>query len=616
MTGTGLYRPSAFSNPSRRSLALGIGALALAGPASVSAQTGDAGPLDTLVVTPTLTERLLGEIDVSTTVIDALSIDRQQPRELADLLRGQPGIDSASNGGFGKATSLFLRGTSSTQSLLLIDGIRMTSATAGAPSWQFVPPQMLDRVEIVRGPRGVIYGADAVGGVVQAFTRRGDDHSGARARVGAGSFAMREYGAGFGGGTDTVSVQAEASHFETDGIALQPGGDRKGYDNTSLFARVDTRPTDSGFNAGLTLLRSQGNTEFVGGDTDFVHQSLAGRAEYAINDMWTTRVLLTEGRDESDTFQSFGESRFDTRSRSGQWLNILDLGAHEMIVGADYRDDVVRSTTEFNETSRDNVGIFGHALIRAGGVDIQPAVRWDDNEAYGSEWTGGLTLGVPVDARHRLRASVGTAFRAPTFNDLYFPGFSNPDVEPESSRSLEAGITGSYDAWYWDLAVYQTDIDDLIALNVVDGLFLPFNVDEARIRGLEFAAGMARDAWTLALAYSHTDPVDTTTGNRLARRTRDSLRLEADVDHGPWSLGATAVVQGFRYDDAAATERLGGFGLLNLRAGRELGEHWTLRVTLDNALDKNYVTARDSFNDFDFQQPGRAVFVRLSYAQR
>jgi vitamin B12 transporter len=589
-------------------------ALAILAPAA-SAADSSGRQLDTLVVTPTLTERELRETDVSISIVDALAIERQQPRDLGDLLRGQAGIDVSANGPYGKVTSFFLRGTSNSQSLLLVDGVRMGSATSGGATWQLVPPQLIERIEIVRGPRGAIYGADAVGGVVQVFTRQAGERNAFWATAGAGSFSTVDTGGGFELAGDRSSVGVAVSRFDTDGIALRPGGDRKGYDNTSWLLRGRTR---LGRDAELAFigLRSQGNTEFVGGETDFVHQSATLRLSVPLGDTWTTRLDLGEGRDEAQNISDFGPSRFDSRLRSARWLNVFDLGSHELVAGADYREDAVASSTVYDESSRDNVGVFVQGLFRLGAIDLQPALRWDDNEAYGREWTGGLTAGLPLGEGLRLRGSVGTAFRAPTFNDLYFPGFGNPDVRPESSRSFELGIGGQPGRWFWDLAAYQTDVDDLIAFRFIDGRFAAFNVEEARIRGLEAAAGVALADWTFALSYSHLDPVNRVTGLRLPRRVRDSLRLEADREFGRWSLGATAVLQGNRYNNVAATERLGGFGLLSLRAGVELAGHLSLRVTVDNVLDKDYTTARDSFAGFDFQEPGRAVFLRLRYGDR
>ncbi|MCC5867868.1 MAG: TonB-dependent receptor [Gammaproteobacteria bacterium] len=583
--------------------------------AAPGASATSADDIDTLVVTPTLTERRLAESDFSLSVIDADMLVRQQPLELADILRGRPGIDVTTNGAYGKVTSLFVRGTSASQSLLLIDGVRMGSATGGAPSWQYVPPQLIDRVEVLRGPRSVVYGADAIGGVVQTFTQRGTEGRSVSASAGVGSFSGRDVALGFDNVTERSALGVAFNHFETDGTPLRPGGDRKGYDNTSFFLRARTQLAGD-IELGATALRSQGNTEFIGGETDFVHQSVGLRAAMPVGESWNLSLDFSEGRDESDNFQSFGDSVFDTRMRTWRAMGTWSAGEHEMVIGADYRDDVVTSTTQYDESSRDNRGVFVQGLVRVGDLDIQPALRWDDNEAYGREWTTGLTLGHPLGDSHRLRAGYGTAFRAPTFNDLYFPGFGNPDVGAETSRSVEVGITGRQAQWYWDLVAYQTDVDDLIAFRFIDGRFAAFNVEEARIRGAEFSTGIAVSDWVFSAAYSHTNPVNRDTGLRLPRRTRDSLRLEADRQLGAFSLGVTSIVQGHRYDNAAATERLAGFGLVNLRAGWRFSDLWSLRVSVDNALDRAYSTARDSFNGFDFQQPGRSVFVRLRYGER
>jgi len=577
----------------------------------------DGAWLNPVVVTATQTPRTVDENLSSISVIDRESIRRQEPREFGELLRGRPGIDVVSNGAFGKATSLFIRGTSSDQSLLLMDGIRMGSATTGGASWQFLPTNMIERVEVVRGPRSSVYGADAIGGVVQVFTPSGSSENEQWFNVGGGSFGSHEYGAGMQGGGERTRYSIGASHSHTDGIALQEGGERRGFYNTSAIGRVSQ---DLGNTAilGVTGIRSQGRTEFTGGKTDFIHQAAGTRLEMAPTPSWDLELSLSESRDEADNY-SEGEdepTRFDTRRQMMAWQNRFYAGNHEWVLGVDYRDDEIDSTTDYAEDSRDNTAAFAQALLDFSPVSLEAGVRYDDNESYGTATTGSFGVGYRLDDHHRLRATWGEGFKAPSFNQLYFPGFGNPELGPEESRSIEIGLSGHHEQWFWDGAVYRTRVDNLIESVLVDGVFQPENVAEARMEGLEIAAGLDVDDWVVYGTWSYMDPENRETGNRLRRRSKQNFRLEVDREIGDWSLGGTLVAQGHRFNDADGEERLAGFGLLNLRLGWQLADQWSTRLTVNNVLDKDYVTARDSFNGFDYQQPGRNVFLSLRYGDR
>ena len=570
--------------------------------------------LNPLVVTPTLSTQTVDESLSSVTVIDRDTMDRQQPRALSDLFRGRPGMDFISNGGFGKNTSVYTRGTGSESTVLLIDGIRVRSATSGGAPWQFMPPQLLDRVELVRGPRGSLYGADAVGGVVQGFTPDGRDGDSHWIQGGAGSFGAHEYGGGFAGSSGRTSWSLGANHFHTDGTAIREDGDDRGYYNTSGVARV-THAFESGLELGLLGFRNQGNTEFDGGNTDFVNQTIGATAALPVTEQWLTRVQLSEARDEQESFQDFGDSVFDTRTRTARLENSLFIGNDELIVGGEFQRDDVESTTEFEEDRRDNRAAFAQYLLTNGGSEIQLSGRLDSNEAFGDHATGSVALGQQLDDQHRVRLSYGTAFRAPTFNDLYTPdqGFfeGNPDLSPEKSQTAELGFRGQYQRGFWDVALFQTHVDDLIQNESgEDGLLRPRNVDRARINGIEFATGARLGAWELGTSATLMDPRDRDTGNRLARRSATSARLDLDRHIGAFVVGASGIAQGDRYNDAENEERLAGFGLVNLRAGWEFARNWSARVTVDNLFDKDYETAAD------YKNPGRNAFLSVRYGNR
>lgn len=588
--------------------AFAMAALPLAVQAQTNAQPA-ANTLNPVVVTAALAPRTANESLSSVTVLDEATLRRQDPVSITDLLRGQPGVDVSSNGSFGKNSSVFIRGTGSSQNVLLIDGIRLRSATTGGAAWQHLDPRMFDRAEIVRGPRGSLYGADAMGGVIQLFTPEGrEEGPQPRISAGGGSFNTQRLSAGISGSEGGTRYSFAGSHFTTDGQPVRRDGDDKGYDNTSALARV-SHTFDNGAEAGVLALRARGHNEYDGGENDFVQQVAGVYGELPMTESWRSRLTLSEARDESDNFASFGDSVFDTKVSTARWENTFIAGAHELIAGAEYSEDRVNSTTAYEETSRSNAAVFSQALLDFSPFTLQASLRFDDNESYGEEVTGSIGVGYDVDGRHTLRANYGTAFNAPTYNQLYFPGFGNPDLEAETSQSVEVGVRGQFDSWFWDAALYQTDIDNLIT-----GQGLQFNVPETRIRGAELAAGVEVSDWTLAAALTYTDPENRLTGKRLQNRASQSIRLDADRELGEWSVGGSWVAQNHRYRDAQNQDRLSGYGLVNLRAGWQFAPLWSARVTLENALDQDYVTTR-SFDGADYINAGRAGFLSVHFGQ-
>ena len=573
--------------------------------------------LNPMVVTATLAPRTADQSLASVTVIDEADLRRQDPKDITDILRAQPGVDVSSSGGFGKNTSVYLRGTGSESTPLLIDGIRLRSATAGSPSWQFLDPRMFERVEVVRGPRGSLYGADAVGGVVQLFTPEGEGEPTPSISLGGGSFDTRRATASLSGAESGTRYYVSASRLESDGYEIVDGEGEKGYDNTTGLVRL-SHTFAGGAELGVLGLRGRGNTEFDAygspGETDYVQQVAGIYAELPITEAWSSRLTLSEARDEQET--PVYSSVFDTQTRTARLENTLALGRHELVAGAEYSRDEVDSSTAFNEDSRDNTAVFTQALMDFSPLTVQASLRHDDNEAYGEETTGSLALGIALDEIHTLRASYGTAFRAPTFNDLYYPddGFyqGNPDLDAETSETYELGIRGQVGLGFWDLAVYQSDIDDMITTVDTDGdgsVDTTDNVDRARIRGVELATGADVNDWTLRAALTYTDPENRATGKRLARRASRSLRFDADRALGDWMLGGSVIAQNHRYDDADNENRVSGFATLALRAGWHFAPRWSTRLTLENVLDKEYQTV-DGYNS-----PGRAAFLSVRFGE-
>ncbi|WP_038051255.1 TonB-dependent receptor domain-containing protein [Thioalkalivibrio sp. ALJ1] len=590
----------------------------------------EAHTLDVVQVTAARFAQTVDESLSSVTVIDREEIERTQPQQFTDLLRGRAGLYVSDNGPFGKTSRVSIRGANSDHSLLLINGVRTASATAGAPSWQFLPPEEIERIEVVRGPRTSIYGSDAIGGVVQVMTREGrKGPPRVNAFVGGGSYGTREIGVGVAGGTEDTTYSVSVSHFETDGVDVLPGygdDDRDGYENTSLSSRV-THRLGGGAELFGSLLYSEGRTEFDGGAedeyTDYVQAAIRGGIRFPVTDIWDTELSLSQSRDDNDGYE-FGQYRstFDTRRDLVDWRNDIALGRDTLLItGLDWQKERVDGQDEvlgfdsLDVSSRTNTGVYSVLQTRVGQHDLEGSLRYDDNEQFGSKTTGQVAWGRDITDDLRLRASYGTAFNAPSFNNLYYPGFANPDLQPEESETFELGARYQRSTYYWDAALFQTRFTDLIVNTDTGSGLRPENFSRARAQGLELETGYEDGVWSLRGALTLLDAEDRSTGNELPRRSPVSGRVDLDRRMGDLTLGAGVAAQARSYDDAQNDVRLSGFATVDLRASYALTSEWTLQGTVRNAFDRDYSLGRN-FMGIDYDQPGRTVFVKLRYQQR
>ncbi len=600
-------------------------ALLLACPAVVFANQATEN-LDSVIITATRTAQTADETLASTTVITRQDIERQQAHSIQDLLRGAPGLSVSNSGGAGKATSLFLRGTESDHVLVLVDGIKVGSATAGTTAFQDIPVDLIERIEIVRGPRSSLYGSEAIGGVIQIFTRKGGRGIEPAFSIGGGSFGTYQVAGGVSGGDGQSWFSAHLSGTDTKGFNAcegkpSPGGagcftiepDDDGYRNLSGTLRAGKRFNNT-LEADVHWLRAKGDNEFDGtfvNESESVQHVIGGRLVALPSERWQMTLAGGQSRDESDNFKNgVLMSRFDTQRDSAAWQNDLDFsGAQTLTAGLDWQNDRVDSDTAYAVTSRDNTALFAQYRRAFGAHDAQISVRRDDNEQFGGHNTGGAAWGYAMAAGFRVTATYGTAFKAPTFNELYFPGFGNANLRPEESRSIELGIASKTDRLNWSINVYESRVDDLIAFDAA--ISAPNNIDEARILGLEAILTTHWQSWNIATNVTLLDPENRAAGANnakvLPRRAERALRLAADRALGRYSLGATLLAEGPRYDDLANTRELGGFGTLDLRGEYALTNDWSLQGRIANLLDKNYQTA--AF----FNQPERSFFVTLRY---
>ena len=616
--------------PAAQTLAL---AIALALPATTFAGTAaDATDLDEVVVTGTRTEVLVQDSLLPVQVLDREEIQRSQAASLQDLLKGRAGIGFSNQGGLGKLTTLNIRGTESDHVLVLVDGIRIGSATAGLAMFQDLPIEQIERVEILRGPRSSLYGSEAIGGVIQVFTTRGGKGLQKNLRLGAGSNNLSEASAGFGYRGERGWVGAQAAYQQTDGINACRGSgtlfqgcftdepDDDGYRNLSVALRGGLDLTDT-VSVEAHFLNADAFNEFDGSiyggnEADNLQQVLGGKLGWKAGDRIKVSAQLARALDQSDNYfanHTTGTrtfvSTFDTRRDTAAAQADFGFGeAHLVSAGIDWQRDAVTSTTAFAVDSRDNTGMFVEYQGKFAAHQLQASVRNDDNEQFGNHLTGSLGWGMGLGNGIKLSANYGTGFKAPTFNDLYFPYSSNPNLLPEQSRSLNLGMAQYAQTWHWSFNVYQTRIDDLIAL---DATWTPGNLDQARIRGAELTGAMSLAGWDLSAQISHTDPRNRSHGanhgNLLPRRARDTARIDVDRRFGDLRIGLTGNGAGHRFDNAANTQRLSGYGTLDLRLEYALNRDWTLQARANNVFDRDYETIAW------YNQPGREYGLSVRY---
>jgi vitamin B12 transporter len=607
-------------------------AVSLASPAraGTGSDDGSESPFEPVIVTAARVAQTADETLAPVTVLTREDIERSQAQSLEDLFRGLPGIDIANAGGAGKATTLYMRGTNSDQVLVLVDGVKVGSATTGATAFQDIPVELIDRIEIVRGPHSSLYGSEAMGGVIQIFTRAGAGAPKASLAVGGGTYGTWQGSAGVSSGLgNNGSLSAGVSGYDTQGFAdcLTPPpsnpyagcgatvlpNTNDGYRNDSARLRLGWR-FDGGSDAEVSWLHTHGNTRYEGSYSNIgitSQEVLSAKVGLVPLDFWHATLRAARSQDnESDYLYSEFVDLFDTQRTTLSWQNELELAkGQRFVLGVDHQEDEVDSSAAFALASRADTGAFGEYLGQFGAQSLQLAARRDDNEQFGIHSTGSAAWGLDLTGSLRLTASFGTAFKAPSFNELYYPNYGNPDLKPEQSHSAELGLAGRAGESRWSLNAYRTMVTDLIVDSEIN--YLPYNIDAARILGLEAVGSTRFFGWDLRGNVTLLDPTDEggppNQGNQLARRARRAGSLSADRVFGSWSAGATLRAQSLRYEDPANTELMGGYATVDLRGEYKIRRDLRLQVRIENLLDKNYETA------YLYNQPGRGIYWMLRY---
>lgn len=614
--------------------------------AAQAADQNDATALDPVIVTATRTAITVDDALSSVSVITRADIQRLQPTSVLDLLTGLPGVTMTQSGGLGQQSSLFLRGTNSTHTLVLIDGVRIGSVTAGLASLEQIPPEQIERIEIVRGPRSSLYGADAIGGVIQIFTRHGPAGGGIVPSLSmtAGSHGLFGSEVGLSGGDEHAWVNLSLGGEFSSGFPAC----RMGAAEAMAGCFVDDSRNDAyrdwngaasagyrwnnGTELSFNWLRSKNDVEFAGSPydgNDAVNEQRVAGAKLSFSPLQAWKITLNAGQSKDlktsyyqgtyyGTYYPFAQTGYsNSRRDQASWQNDIALASNQLLTaGVDYQREHVDSSTGYLASQRHDTGGYAQYQGRSGRNEVKMSVRHDHSSQYGGHSTGALAWGYRFDHDLHLLASYGTAFHAPTFNDLYYPPFygipsANPDLKPEQSRSAELGLNQQLGTWNWAVNAYQTRINDLIVLDP-NRNYVPFNVSKARIRGVEGQLGAHLAGWQVQayLTLQRPQNIDggANNGHLLPRRPQRTARIDLDRRFGAFGVGSTWYAAGSSYDDVANRHRLGGYSTLALRASWHFTADWQFEAKLANAFDHNYETV------YYFNQPGRSYYLTVRYS--
>lgn len=577
------------------------------------------------------------------TVFTRDDIDRLQPTSVTDLLSRVPGVQVAPTGGRGSLPGIYIRGTKSAQSLVLVDGQRIANTTSGDSGLQYLNIDQIERVEVLRGSRSVIYGSDAIGGVIQVFTRRNAEQGlQPRLKLGFGSHQTWERSLGLSGGDEQTRFNLGASLDKTAGInsthaSFPSDGDHDAYRNQSLSLNLSHAFNDA-LEVGFNVLDNRGKSEYDNSFgrfdiatgqtlgqkpyTDYTVSSIGGYVDATLTERWQSRLELghSENRDTKRDTLSNDFSVFNTYRDSLNWQNDLTLNdQNSLILGGDWYEDRFHGSTAFTENSRWNRAAFVQHRFKGDWFSTELGLRRDQNQQFGAQnsWSGTLTL--PVNPDNDVLLSYSEGFRAPTFNDLYYPDtkYSNPDLQPETSKSYELQWRSQLSAsTRLEASLYRTDLSDAI---ILDSTSKPQNVASARINGVEAALKQELFGWQGNVGVSIIDPRDRDTGHTLARRARRTLNLDLDRQFDKLGLGASWQAISSSYDDEDNRNRLGGYALLGLRSSWAINREVSLSLKVDNLLDRQYARARYSYNaaDFsnnqDYREEGRTWMLGLTW---
>lgn len=564
--------------------------------------------------------------DQQLTVINTLEreeIARLNPKSVADVLETLPGVSVSRNGGAGQSTSISVRGSNSNHVLVLVDGVKVGSATLGTVSFNTLSPENIERIEVLKGPRASVWGSDAIGGVIQIFTRQlkgGEWFAGAE--YGSNDYIRGSFGAGMthGKGSSTLSVNHERSEGYDVYNGAEVENDDDGYKRSAVSLK-GSQQINSNWQALWNAQYDKGNTQYddiyasgAADESDYENYLWSLATQYS-SDQFISKLAVSQSRDHNENFRgddaSVPVSIFETKRDQVNWSNQY-LAANDLTFtgGLDWSKESVQGN--YAQDERDIFGAYGLVQKQWSKLLAEVAIRYDDVENINSEVSYNASLAYQFNEQWRLAATTGTAFKAPTFNDLYWPGSGNPDLISETAESYDLTLSFAAKDIRAYISVFQNKIDNLIAWAPTGekddngwDIWKPANINEAEIRGVELSANYQLFSLDHQLGYTYLDAENVQTGEQLIGRSENEFNYMLSYSWEKFDLLASYHYQGKRY--AGYDSFFDATHKVDLSIGYQLDDAWSLRLKANNLFDEEIISAQNYFS------PGREYFLSVSY---
>lgn len=665
---------------SKKKVALLCGAILFFSNTAFSQNSGDVSvavapnAMDPIIVTATKMPTPGNDVLADYTYIGPEEIERAAQTSLPELLQQQRGIQISGSGGGGNVSSVYIRGTNNNQSLVLIDGVRMESSSLGGPIWNAIPVSSIDHIEIIYGPLSTMYGADAMGGVIQIFTKKGSAGTEINASTGYGTYGTSINNASISGTIDGVNKtaysigvsQENSLGFNTvapnNGCSPQQNPNRP---YPCLFPTTNTGYTRLGANGqisqewsrgqelGLTFFGTKNSYQYpmsAGYDSNYSASTMTPVVDSAINNLfsisaysknqinekWQSILQLSSSNSTGQNLTNYSNDKITTPEYDLNWQNNISVGQDTLQVLAERRIQYVYASNSINGTqggcgpqwgapdiscivsqNRTTNSIAGSYQLKRGDNLASASIRNDSISSYGSKTTGSLAYGYFFTKEWRANINYGTGFRAPTFNELYYPGSGNSALAPETNRNLEAGLHQETKTYNLHLVAYQNNVQNLIQwqpkTSDINGLWGPTNYGLVQIRGVSLGGDTRLGNYTLKGSFDSLSAIDQKTNLDLPNRAKQVANLGGEYRHNKFDIGANVTISGERYGSPASssnTQWMAPYALANLYTSYELDRHWTAFARWNNIFNSNYQLT------YGNNPPGSNIFAGVRYAMK
>ncbi|WP_105903016.1 TonB-dependent receptor domain-containing protein [Vibrio gangliei] len=577
------------------------------------AQTAEQKSATTDVMLVTATKRTEPVTNLVTPIIQISKQDivNSQANTLSDVLRQLPGVQLTHNGGPNQPARVYVRGSNNV--VVLFNGVRLGSATLGYADISQIPLAGVEKIEYLRGSRAAVYGADASAGVINIITRGDNKESTGTVKATGGSNGYQAY-------TGSVAmvpsekawanVTAQYQHSDGYNVAEFGNDDRDGYENTNVIADWGVQ-LDDNWLIRMNGYYHQGQTEYdydpawgASADQNKTNNyNINGQVIYT-SERFVSNLTYGNSQDKSKTQHNVPSSQTVTKSNQVTWRNnVLITQADSIGFGAEYlNNDVGDSDTAYDVQERDNKAAYLTLGHNGEILQLEGSVRFDNNEQFGDKTTWQFGAGWQLIESLRLTTNVGTGFKAPTFNDLYYPGFGNPDLKPEESTNYEVALEGEHSWLDWRLAGFYNDIDNRISCQPV---YSTCDNDNVIIQGVEWVGNFETGPLYHQVSLEYLKPEDKDSGQDAVRIARQNYKWQVGYQGDNWQTNLSYVYQGKRYD--SGNVRLDGYSLVNLAASYDLTANWVVSARIDNLFDADYETAST------YIEPERTYYGSIAY---